>query len=177
MKKKTNLAPFAEKKGLINVIVETPKGSRNKYAYDEQSGLLTLKKVLPCGMVFPFDFGCIPGTKGDDGDPLDVLVLMEEPVCGLCLVQAHLIGVIEAQQTEEGKKERNDRLVAVAANGNQPTEDQSLKKVSSQTLKEIERFFVSYNELQGKKFKILNYRGPKVAMDLLKKGARKYAES
>src|SRR5436190_11092429 len=114
MGKKFNISPFAEEQGLINVIVETPKGNRNKYAYDEKSGLVTLKKVLPCGMVFPFDFGSIPGTKGEDGDPLDVLIVMENSVCTLCLVQARLIGVIEAEQWDKDKCERNDRLIAVA---------------------------------------------------------------
>jgi inorganic pyrophosphatase len=173
MKKAPKMLPFAEKK-LVNVIVETPKGSRNKYAYDEVSGLLTLKKVLPCGMVFPFDFGSIPSTRGDDGDPLDVLVLMEDPVCPLCLVQAHLIGVIVAEQTEKGKSERNDRLVAMATSDNKPSETDSIKKLDSQTLKEIERFFVSYNELDGKKFRILDYVGSKSAVKLVKEGQKRY---
>jgi inorganic pyrophosphatase len=169
---KTNIPPFDEKKDLINVIVETPKGSRNKYAFDFEPGMLTLKKALPAGMMFPFDFGCIPGTKADDGDPLDVLVLMEEPVSAPCLVKAHLIGVIEAEQREDGKTERNDRLIAVTDFENQPDEMRSLKKLRPQTLKEIERFFISYNELVGKKFKVLDYRGPDAAVKLVKQSAR-----
>jgi inorganic pyrophosphatase len=165
---------FDEKKELINVVIETPAGSRNKYAFNEDVGMLTLKKSLPCGMVFPFDFGSIPGTKGDDGDPLDVLVLMEQPISPPCLVKAHLIGIIEAEQIENGKSERNDRLVAVAACDSRPAEEKSLKKLPSQTLKEIERFFVSYNELAGKKFKILDYRGPRAAVKSVKKGVRAF---
>jgi inorganic pyrophosphatase len=170
---KTRIQPFAEEEGFINVIVETPKGSRNKYAFDFESSLLTLKKALPAGMVFPFDFGCIPGTRAEDGDPLDVLVLMEEPVSTPCLVKAHLIGVIEAEQREKGKTERNDRLVAITQSQNQPDELKSLKKLEPQTLKDIERFFVSYNELEGKKFKILDYRGPDAAVKKVKEAARK----
>jgi inorganic pyrophosphatase len=170
--KKQNIPAFAEDDGLLNVIVETPKGSRNKYALDQDTKMLMLKKALPCGMVFPFDFGCIPGTRGEDGDPIDILVLMQEPVTSPCLVQAHLIGVIEAEQSEDGKTERNDRLIAITDFDNQPSEIESVKKLPKQTLKEIERFFVSYNELTGKKFKILDYRGPRAAVKLVKRAIK-----
>jgi len=71
------LKPFTGKAGTLNVVIDTPKNSRNKYSYDFDQKCYLLKKVLPVGMVFPFDFGSIPGTKADDGDPLDVLVLMD----------------------------------------------------------------------------------------------------
>jgi inorganic pyrophosphatase len=174
MKQTEQISPFVEdEKGLIHVIIETPKGSRNKYSFDDNAGLLTLKKILPCGMVFPFDFGCIPGTRADDGDPLDVLVLMEEPVTAPCLVTAHLIGVIEAEQRKDGKSERNDRLVGVAEFENQPEEVKSLKKLNGKTLEQLEHFFVTYNELEGKKFKVLDYSGPNAAVDLVKKGIKR----
>src|ERR1700710_72571 len=87
-------------KNLIVVIIETPKGSRNKYAYDVKEHIFELKKVLPAGMAFPYDFGFVPSTRGGDGDPLDVLVLMDEPAFAGCLVAARLVGVITAPQTE-----------------------------------------------------------------------------
>jgi inorganic pyrophosphatase len=93
------LAPFDEKTGALNVVVETPKGRRNKFKFDERLELFTLTKVLPSGAVFPFDFGYVPATKGEDGDPLDVLLLMDEPVFVGCLVAARLVGVIEVEQT------------------------------------------------------------------------------
>src|SRR3712207_9187895 len=79
----------------VNVIVETPKGSRNKFDCDEEYRLFTLGGVLPAGAVFPFDFGFIPSTRGGDGDPLDILILMDEPAFTGCLVSARVIGVIE----------------------------------------------------------------------------------
>lgn len=97
----------------VNVVVDTPKGSRNKYKYDEKSQIWRLSKMLPLGSVFPFDFGFIPSTEGDDGDPLDVLVLTEEPSFAGCVLPAILIGVLEAEQTEEGNTVRNDRLIGV----------------------------------------------------------------
>ena len=170
---KTEIRPFDDKEQLVNVIVETPKGSRNKYSFDFQTGLLTLKKALPSGFVFPFDFGCVPGTKAEDGDPVDVLVLMEEPVLAPCMVKAHLIGVIEAEQWEkDGEKERNDRLIGVAEFENKPAELRSIKKLPKQTLKELEHFFISYNELEGKRFKVLDYRGPDAAVKKVKEGIR-----
>src|SRR3954469_16652836 len=105
-----SLQPRCDDDETWNVIIETPKASRNKYAYDLQRGLFQLKKVLPLGNEFPFDFGFVPSTLADDGDPLDVLVLMSAPAFAGCLVQVRLVGVIEAnQQEEDGKKGRNDR--------------------------------------------------------------------
>src|SRR5918912_4248095 len=93
--------------GELNVIIETPKGSRNKFDYDEETGLFKIGGVLPAGASFPFDFGFVPSTVGGDGDPLDVLVLMDDPAFPGCLVAARLIGVIQAEQTEkDGKTER-----------------------------------------------------------------------
>ncbi|MDB6129329.1 MAG: inorganic diphosphatase [Verrucomicrobiales bacterium] len=174
MKPRAAIPTYSEDKQYVNVIVETNKGSRNKYAYDEDSGILLLKKVLPAGMAFPFDFGSIPGTRGDDGDPLDVLVLMGVPVCPPCVVEVHVVGVIEAIQTEDDKRERNDRLVAVTRFDNQPAEVESIKTLGRRTREEIEKFFISYNELAGKKFKILGYRGPKKAMKLIKEGEKRF---
>ena len=92
----SKLPSFDKESGDLNVVSETPKGCRNKYAFEPDLGLFVLKKVLPAGSVFPFDFGFVPSTKGEDGDPLDILVLMDEPAfCG-CLVPSRLVGLIEA---------------------------------------------------------------------------------
>ena len=99
------LPAFDPESGTLNAVIETPKGHRNKYKYDEKRGLFLHSGVLPAGAVFPFDFGFVPATEGGDGDPLDVLVLMDEPAFVGCLVPANLIGVIEAEQTEDGKTE------------------------------------------------------------------------
>src|SRR5499427_9601416 len=103
-----------EKKGICRAIIETPKGCRNKFDYDPQSNLFMLGGLLPEGMMFPFDFGFIPSTLGDDGDPLDVMVLMDAPAHVGCLIEVRIIGIINAQQTEGTKTETNDRLLGVA---------------------------------------------------------------
>ena len=166
------LSAFDRESGDLNVVVETPRGSRNKFKFEEDSGLFVLGGVLGAGLSFPFDFGFIPSTKGEDGDPLDVLVLMDEPAfCG-CLVRCRLIGVIEAEQTEKGKTERNDRLIAVASKSRDHEDIESISDLSPNLLKEIQHFFVSYNQVKGKRFKVVGRHGPKRAMRLVR-GAMK----
>ena len=100
----TRLAPFdKEFQSRIQVIIETPKGSRNKFAFDPEQEVFALAKVLPAGMVFPYDFGFIPSTKAEDGDPTDVLVLMDEPAFPGVLVKCRVIGVIEGEQGKIGR--------------------------------------------------------------------------
>jgi inorganic pyrophosphatase len=173
MKLLRKLKPFDRKSGNLNVVIDTPKGSRNKYTFDFKIGAYKLKTVLPHGSVFPFDFGSILGTVADDGDPLDVLVLMDEPVFIRCLVEARLLGVIEAEQTESGETERNDRPIAVAAESHTNGTLKSLQKLDSKLLGEIEHFFVSYNDAGGKKFKPTARKGPTVAKRLIKRQTKK----
>src|ERR1700723_148386 len=103
----------AKDKEIIQVVIETPKGSRNKYAFDPEQKIFQLMKVLPAGMAFPYDFGFIPSTLAEDGDPTDVLVLMDEPAFSGCLLKCRVVGVIEGVQGKKKKEERNDRIVAV----------------------------------------------------------------
>src|SRR5229473_363639 len=131
-------------KQLLQVIIETPKGSRNKYAFDPEQKIFELKKVLPAGMAFPYDFGFIPSTKADDGDPIDVLVLMDEPAFPGCLLRARLIGVIEGEQIDGKKRVRNDRLVAVAEANHLYANVKKLDDLPKQFIKELESFFVNY---------------------------------
>ena len=165
----SELGPLDPKSEAVRVIIETPKGSRNKFKFNPGLGLFELGSVLPAGAVFPFDFGFIPGTKAEDGDPLDVLLFLDVPTfCG-CLVMTRLIGVIEAEQTDGDGMCRNDRLVAVASDSEDNKDLKSLKDVNDHLLGEIEHFFISYNESRGKKFKLLVHRGPSRAHKLLEK--------
>jgi inorganic pyrophosphatase len=159
------------------VIIETPKGSRNKYKYADEFGCFELAKVLPEGMVFPFDFGFLPSTLGEDGDPVDVLLLMDQATfCG-CLILSRLIGVIEAEQTEkDGTAERNDRLVAVPLESRDYGKVRSLKDLDQHMLDEIERFFGSYNAQSGKKFKLIGFHGPHRSESLARDGMKRFAK-
>ena len=166
------LSAFDDQSHALNVIIETPKGSRNKFKYDEELGLFRLSGVLPAGAVFPFDFGFVPSTIGQDGDPLDVLVLMDEPAFAGCLVASRLIGVIEAEQTEEDETSRNDRLIAVAANSHLHRDVHALHDLSDGLLTEIEHFFVSYNAVRGKQFKPAGRHDADQAIKLVEEGIK-----
>ena len=168
-----DLPAFDPETGTLNAIVETPKGRRNKFKFDERRCLFVLGKVLPAGAVFPFDFGFIPSTRGGDGDPLDVLVLMDEPAFPGCLVPARLVGVIEAEQTEEGETVRNDRLLAVAEESNAHREVRSIGQISASLLDEIEHFFVSYQAIEGHVFRPTGRYGPDRAKRLVDEAVEK----
>jgi inorganic pyrophosphatase len=167
----SKLPSFDDQTGNLLVIVDTPKGSRNKFAWDEERELFELSGVLPAGAVFPYDFGFIPNTRGEDGDALDVLILMDEPAFSGCLVECRLLGVIEAEQTEEGKTERNDRLIAVSARSRAHGHLERLDDLNRERVDEIEHFFVSYNAAKGKKFNPLRRSGPERARELVEKAA------
>ena len=168
----SKLPPIDRESGDLNVIIDTPKGSRNKFSWESKLQLFELSGVLPAGAVFPYDFGFIPNTRGEDGDELDVLVLMDEPAFTGCLVRSRLLGVIEAEQTEKGKTNRNDRLIAVASNSRVDSDLKSISDMNPQLLDEIEHFFVSYNAAKGKKFKPLGRYGPERARRLVMRGKR-----
>jgi inorganic pyrophosphatase len=163
-----------DKKAVCKAIIETPKGCRNKFDYDPDSNLFMLGGLLPEGMMFPFDFGFIPSTLGEDGDPLDVMVLMDAPAHVGCLIQIRVIGVIEAKQTQEGETERNDRLLGVAIHSYDHEDLNTIEDVSKTLLDQVEAFFVSYNQQRGKKFNITGTAGPKKALKFLKNGIQAF---
>ena len=164
---------FDEEEGTCRAIIETPKGCRNKFDYDAESNLFMLGGLLPEGMMFPFDFGFVPCTLGDDGDPLDILVLMDAPAHVGCLIEVRLIGVISAEQSEDGKKETNDRLLGVAIHSYDHQDLKTIADVSKTLLSQLEEFFVSYNKQRGKKFKITGTGGPRKAIKFVKRGMKK----
>jgi inorganic pyrophosphatase len=167
----TGVAKVGDK--LLQVIIETPKGCRNKYSFDDLQKIFVLKAALPAGMVFPYDFGFLPRTLADDGDPIDVLVLMDEPAFPGCALMARLIGVIEGEQTDKKQTTRNDRLVAVADTAHMWANTKSIKDLPKKSLREIQEFFVNYHELQGKKYKLLAVKGKKTALTLIAKARKK----
>jgi inorganic pyrophosphatase len=170
------LPPFYEDSREVRAIVETPKGSGNKFTYDEESGLFCLGGAMPAGCFFPFEFGFIPSTVGGDGDPLDLLILMDAPTFTGCLVRARLIGVIEADQTEEHGVERNDRLIAVAVKSRRHEGVRALRQLARPLVHEIEHFFVSYNALKGKEFRPRGRFGPARALRIVRQGMARAQE-
>ncbi|MDQ6761122.1 MAG: inorganic diphosphatase [Bacteroidota bacterium] len=164
---------FAKNKKHIHAIVETPKGCAAKYNFDEKTQMFKLKKILPEGLNFPFHFGFIPFTKAEDGDPVDVLILMDEPAWPGCIIECKLLGVIEAEQTEDGKTARNDRMIATAIVANRYKEIQSIFSLDAYLIDEIINFLVSYNRFEKKEFKVIGRQGSQVAINLVKKQTTK----
>ena len=159
-------------KEIIRVIIETPKGSRNKYAFDEEDRVFELKRVLPAGMAFPYDFGFVPSTKAEDGDPTDVLVLMDEPAFTGCVLKCRIIGIIEGEQGSKKDKLRNDRVVAVEKDNHSFADIRHIDDLGKQFLRELEEFFVNYHQLSGEKYKIIGVKGPAEAKRRIADGRR-----
>jgi inorganic pyrophosphatase len=163
-----------EKACTCRAIVETPKGSRNKFSYDRETRLFKLGGLLPQGMMFPFDFGFLPSTIGGDGDPLDVMVLMDAPAHVGCLLEVRIIGIITAEQTQDGETTHNDRLLGVAVQSYNHEGLASIDDVSKTILNQVEEFFISYNKQRGKKFTVTGTGGPKKGMQFIKSAIRAY---
>ena len=160
----------------VHVVVETPKGSRNKFAFEPDLGVFKLKGALPEGHSFPFDFGFVPSTKAADGDPLDVLLILAAPAFAGCVVEARLIGAIEVEQQEpDGQVVRNDRLLAVAADSREHHGLREITDLPNEQLHEIEHFFISYNAVKGQELKILRRVGAERAHALLTQAAASYS--
>jgi inorganic pyrophosphatase len=169
----SRLAPLdVDSQSTIQVIIETPKGSRNKYAFDPDQKVFQLRKVLPAGMAFPYDFGFIPSTRAGDGDPVDVLVLMDEPAFPGCLLKCRIVGVIEGQQGKKKEKERNDRIIAIEQENHSYSHVKHVRDLGKKFVQELEEFFVNYHRHLGKKYRILDVKGPAEARRCIEGGMR-----
>jgi inorganic pyrophosphatase len=161
------LSPLDDK-GRVRVILESPQDSRNKLKYVPATDAFEVSASLPAGMEFPFDFGFFPGTRAADGDPLDCLVIMDAPAYPGVIVNVRLLGVIEAEQSEDGGKPyRNDRLIAVAEGSTERGELRRLRDLDDALMTQMESFFPTYDHLTGKKFRAIARHGRRRARALL----------
>ena len=139
----------------MNVIIETPKGSALKYVFDEELKLFRLNKTLAAGLAFPFDFGFIPGTKAEDGAPLDVLVISEFTSFPGCVLDCRIIGCIQAEQGVAKEKSRNDRYLAIPEQSRIYENIVSIEELPEQLIRDIESFFINYITAEGKRLRLL----------------------
>ena len=168
----TRLSPAGSEPGTVRVIIETPKGSRNKYAFNRKLGAFELTRVLPAGMAFPYDFGFVPSTIAGDGDPADVLVLMDQPAFPGCLMTCRLIGVIRGEQREGKRREENNRLVGIDLSAHDMAAVTRLDDLGRRFLKELEEFFVNYHALDDQKYEVVGTGGPAAARKCVKQAVR-----
>lgn len=166
--------PAFDDKGRLRAVIEAAAGSRNKLKFDPAAGVLVLHTMLPLGTSFPYAFGFVPSTLGEDGDPLDVMVFLDEQVPPGVVVPCRLVGVILATQTKDGAKMRNDRLLAVADKSHMYGRVEALADLDRSVLDEIERFFQFYNAQKGETFTPLGRRGADRAEALVRKGCRAF---
>jgi inorganic pyrophosphatase len=160
-------------KQILRVVVETPKGSRNKFAFDPDLLVFKLKKVLPTGMAFPYDFGFVPSTEAEDGDPIDVLVLMDEPAFPGCVLKCRPIGVIEGQENDKKKKKRrNDRIIAIQQDAHDWSDIKTIDDLGKEFTRELEEFFINYNRLSDKEYRVIGIKGPSRAHKLVLSGMK-----
>lgn len=136
-------------------MTESPKGYGQKFDYDTASQRFRLSKILPAGLVFPFDFGMIPGTKGEDGDPLDIIIIAENATFPGCLINVRIIGALQAEQTErDGRTMRNDRFLGIPLVSQLFAEVSDVSQLPENIINQLEYFFKNYNEQAGKQFRV-----------------------
>lgn len=158
--------------GVCRVVIETPKGRRSKFDYDPQLKAFRLKSLLPEGMSFPLDFGFVPSTLCDDGDPLDIMVLVDEPTCVGAVLDVRLIGVIEAEEEEKGKTERNDRVLAVPTVSRLYAAIKSPDQLPKDFIDNLAAFWVQKDRLEGKAFRPLGIKDAEAAIAIVKAATR-----
>jgi inorganic pyrophosphatase len=166
----SKLPTWADKQH-IHAVVETPRGSRVKLEFDPKLGVFTLAKPLLAGLTYPYDWGFIPSTRAEDGDPLDVLIIHDAETYPGVVLKCRPIGVLEVVQTKNGRKERNDRIFAVP--GRAPFEGnlQDIRRLPRRAVDELEKFFEATNALESKELKFEGWRGPSRAVKTIRKVA------
>jgi inorganic pyrophosphatase len=158
--------------GLVYAVVETPRGSTCKLDFDPDLRAFTLAKPLMAGLTYPYDWGFIPSTKAEDGDPLDVLVIHDAQTYPGVILRCRPIGILELEQTSKGRRERNDRVFAVPDRSPLETDLKDARHLPSRARKELEQFFLATNALEDKKLEFLGWRGPAHAVKKIKQLAR-----
>jgi inorganic pyrophosphatase len=165
--------PLHDEDGNLQVVVESPRGSRAKIDYDPASQTFMFARPLVLGVAYPYDWGFIPSTRAEDGDPLDAMVYHDMATYPGVVIPAKPIGVVRLVEKDPGasKWQRNDRLIAVPADERRWDDATALEE---QIQRELEQFFVVVTMMTGKKVRTQGFEGPKSARELVKKAARTY---
>jgi len=156
----------------FRAVIEIPKGSKVKYELDKATGLLYLDRVLHSAVHYPANYGFLPQTFCDDGDPLDVLVLGQEPVLPLCIVRARPIGVL----TMRDEKGQDDKIIAIHLDDPEYEHYRDIAELPPHRLRELERFFLDYKVLENKTVNVQNLRGRVEAEHVVRDAVQLYRE-
>lgn len=162
--------PAQPKPGLVNVLIEIPGGSKNKYEFDKDLNAFALDRVLYSSVQYPYDYGFIPNTLADDGDPLDGMVILDQPTFPGCVIAARPIGMLE--MIDGG--DRDEKLLCVPAKDPRYAEVKTLSNLAPHRLEEIAEFFRSYKNLEKKVTEILGWKGPETVQALVDECIKAY---
>ena len=167
------LPPFSDD-GDVRVVIETPRGSRAKFRYDPELQIFTLSKSLLVGLTYPHDWGFVPSTKAEDGDPIDIMVIHDAATSPGLVLTCRVIGVLQIEQKSKNNAERNDRLFAVPRCSHSERGLRDVRDLSKPILEELEKFFVATDELEDKELKIIGWKGPKIALKAINDAAKSF---
>lgn len=156
----------------ITAIVEIPKGSKNKYEIDKETGLIALDRAMYTAQDYPFDYGYVPQTLWDDDDAVDVIILTSNPLDSGILVRVRPVGIMN--MIDDG--EADDKIIAVPTTDPRFDEIQELDDVNSHTLKEMEHFYSTYKNLQDKEVEVTGFKGKEAAVAAFERGKKLYNE-
>jgi inorganic pyrophosphatase len=171
-----NMPPFTED-GDVYVVVETPRGSRVKFDYDPNLKAFTLSKSLLTGLTYPHDWGFVPSTKADDGDPIDIMVVHDAATFPGIVLTCRVIGILQIEQKTKGKSERNDRLFAVPRDSHSEQALKDVSDLSKPIRQELEKFFKATDELEDKTLTMIGWQGPKAAMQAIKDASKSFKKN
>jgi inorganic pyrophosphatase len=157
----------------VFAVVETPSGSTCKLDFDAELRVFTLSKPLMVGLTYPYDWGFIPSTEAEDGDPLDVLIIHDSQTYPGVVLRCRPVGILEVEQRKKGKTERNDRIFAVPDRSPLETDLRDIRRLPSRAHHELEQFFRATNALEDKELKFLGWHGPPRAFKTIRRLARK----
>jgi inorganic pyrophosphatase len=167
-----NLPLGSKAPDLVNAIVEIPAGGVNKYEYDKKLGIFRLDRPLYSPVHYPGDYGFIPSTVAEDGDPLDILILVAESTFTGCLVEARPVGLLE--MVDQGIKD--EKVLAVSSSNPRYQEVRNHTDVAAHVLREIAHFFSIYKDLEGKRTKMLGWKSADVAHRVIMESHHRYYE-
>jgi inorganic pyrophosphatase len=157
---------------VVNALIEIPQGSRTKYEIDKPTGLLKLDRVIHSSFHYPVNYGFIPKTLGEDGDPLDILVLCSQSIQPLCLVEATIIG--NMQMIDSGEKD--DKIIAVASKDPSVNHITSIDELPRHFISELRNYFEQYKVLENKQVQIENFQNKEIAFDIIREAIALYKE-
>jgi len=169
--------PLLTEDGDVHVVVETPRGSRGKFAYDPELKAFALRKSLLTGLTYPHDWGFMPSTRADDGDPLDAMVIHDGATFPGVVLICRVIGILQIEQKIKNKSERNDRLFAVPLRSHSEKALKDVRDLTKPIQEELEKFFIATEELEEKKLRIIGWGGPQTALRAITHAGKSFAKN